>query len=408
LGSVPHKVDERRQRVFIPTLAYLAEGKLYLVEPQKEARLIDSHFAQEVLDRQERNRERHDWKGQGMAWQFTQMPMGMRVPDTRVRQINFAGVARGASNEGQIELVYALRNGPVGGLFVWTASNGFERRLLHRNQFVPTDLARHPIDGTLSVSLRLNDGTANIGVINPEGKGLREMTEGDSVDECPSWAGGNGRVLVYQSSGVGRNAAGIVAALGPYAIMRLDLDSSDLSMLIDSESHDHLAPRLSADGSLYFIRRPYQATDHVEVSPLKVAKDILFFPFRLIAAIVHFLDWFSLVFRRKPLITTGGPAREGPDARYMMLWGKLIDAEKALREGKGDSTKSLVPKTWELVRRAQDGSEKVLMKGIIAFDLCDDGGVVYTNGMEVHQLDNAGNDRLLCTGKLIERVIVAR
>jgi hypothetical protein len=142
-------------------------------------------------------------------------------------------------------------------------------------------------------------------------------------------------------------------------------------------------------------------------SPLRVAADVLLFPFRLAVAVVHFLHFFSLMFARKPLITAGGPPKEGPDARYLMLFGKVIDAEKALRDsGKGDA--GLVPKTWELVRRGEGGKETILARGVVCFDLCGDGGVVYTNGTRVLHLTADGVTHELCSGKMIERVSVVR
>jgi hypothetical protein len=390
--------------VGVPTIAYLAEGKLYLCEPGKDARLIESPFAQQILERQERNRERHDWKSEGLAWRMTRNPLGMPAGDSHARQVRFSGIAKGASDQSQIELIYGLRNGPVGGLFVYTAGDGYERRLLHRNGFVPSDVGRHPTDGSIAVSLRYEDGTAHIGMLGAEGKGLRELTEGDAVDECPSWSTGAGRVLLYQSAGVARNAAGVPMGLGPYAIMRLDLDKSESSVLLESDQHDYLSPRSGPDGSLYYVRRPYAPAGHIEISPLKVAKDILLFPFRLISAIVHFLDWFSMVFRRKPLITASGPRREGPDSRYMMLWGKMIDAEKAMR-GKGvENGNSLVPSTWEMVRRDSGGAERVLARGVVALDLCAD-GIIYTNGSEIRHQDFSGDERTIAAGRLIERVV---
>ena len=55
-------------------------------------------------------------------------------------------------------------------------------------------------------------------------------------------------------------------------------------------------------------------------------------------------------------MTAGGPPREGPDARYLMLWGKVIDAEKALRKQKKPGA-GLVPNSWELICRGSDGAE---------------------------------------------------
>src|SRR5688500_6672094 len=269
-----------------------------------DPRLIDSPFVQSMLDRIQRTRERHDWKNQGMAWQmgaggFGGMMGGRATMPAEVRRVRFSGLTRG-ENPG--ELLYALDTDHVGGLFVYDTSQQSERRLYHRNQFRAANLARHPKDATLAVSLRGDDGSAHIAIMEPDGRGLKEITEGDVIDEAPAWSPGDGKTILYQSSGIGRNGAGFMVAQGPYAIQKLDLDSGDLPTLIEEATNDLLLPRLLADGSILFIRRPYEP-GVVTVSPLKVAKDILFFPFRLFVAIVHFFNWFSHVFARKPLIT---------------------------------------------------------------------------------------------------------
>jgi hypothetical protein len=145
-------------------------------------------------------------------------------------------------------------------------------------------------------------------------------------------------------------------------------------------------------------------------SPLKVLADILLFPFRLALAILHFLNFFSIMFSRKPLITAGGPRKEGPDTRTMMLWGKVIDAERALRDSNKSGAgggKSLVPKTWELVRRSPDGAEWVAARGVVSFDLCANGALVYTDGSGVYHLTPDGKPTPLCDGTLIEHVTLA-
>jgi hypothetical protein len=393
-------------RLMTPTVAYLAEGKLYMKRGDAAPRLIDSPFVQQMLDRIQRTRERHDWKNQGMAWQmgaggFGGFMGGRPNMPAEVRRVRFSGLTRG-QNPG--ELLYALDTDHVGGLFVYDTSQQSERRLYHRNQFRAANLSRHPSNDTLAVSLRGEDGSAPIAIMEPDGRGLKEITEGDVIDEAPAWSPGDGKTILYQSSGIGRNAAGFMVAQGPYAIQKLDLDSGDLTTLIEEDNFDLLLPRLLPDGSVLFIRRPYEPGG-VTVSPLKVAKDILFFPFRLVVAIVHFFNWFSHVFARKPLITAGGPPKEGPEARYIMLWGRMIDAEKAIAAKKGDA-KSLVPPTWQLVKRAGDDTETVLAKGVLAFDLADDGSIVYTNGSAVYHRTADGTIAELCRGKMIEHVSV--
>ena len=387
-------------------VAYLAEGKLYLAAPGRKPEPIESHFAQEMLDRQERNRQRHDWKQSGMAWNLTRAVPGVPAPNGPVRPIRFACLAR--ARDGAGELAYALQTDVVGGLFYWERKTGYERRLFHRADFQAIDLACHPGDGTLAVAVRMEDGAVNVAVMKPDGKGLREVTAGDSTDECPAWVPGpHGRhVLVYQSAGLGRDAQGMAVERGPYAVFELNTDTGDMKTLLEAEDKDFLSPRVGADGALYYITRPYQPL-RVPVSPLKVAKDIVLFPFRLVLAVVHFLDWFSMVFRRKPLLTAGGPPKEGPDARYMMLWGKLVDAEQLHREqSRGDVRgAALVPKTWTLRRLKPDGTDETLATHVVSFDLCPDGSVVYTNGAGVYHLDVAGRRTEVCATRLIERVV---
>ncbi|HXE55550.1 MAG TPA: hypothetical protein VN541_21180, partial [Tepidisphaeraceae bacterium] len=323
-----------------PAIAYIAEGKLYLKQPGSSPRLLDSPFVQGILDRVSRDRQRNEWKSQGGAgWNFGRAMMPVPgQPPAEIRRVQYTGVSRGASAG---ELIYAIDTDHVGGLFGFEIAENSERRLFHRNQFRPRDLVRHPADGTLAFSLPQPDGSANIALLQPDGRGLREVTEGDSMDEAPSWVG-NDRVLLFQSAGIGRDQRGLHRMYGPYAIQRLDLDRGDLITVAEDDAFDFLTPRMGADGWLYFIRRPYEPHGR-GISPIKALLDVVLFPYRVARATVHFLNFFSLMFSRKPLLTAGGPPREGPDTRYMMLWGKVIDAEKILNASKSSGGAPLVP-----------------------------------------------------------------
>ena len=381
-------------------VAYLAEGKLYVLrEGQEKAQLVESVFAQQIMDRVERSRQRNDWKADGLTWNLGRPgigPMGMELP-AEMRRIRFTGVTAGPAGK----IYYAMDTDYVGGLFEYELAEGYERRLFHRNGFRISDLARHPKDGMLAFSLQRDDGTACIAAIEAEGRGLRELTEGDSMDEAPSWALDEEKAVVFQSAGIGRNQAGVRIALSPYCIQKLDLAGGQWQTLLEDEAYDYLMPRMGVDGSLYCVRRPYQPHGPM-VSPWQVALDIVLFPVRLARAIVHFLNVFSVFFSRKPLITSGGPPREGPDARQLMLWGRLIDTQKALRQ-QGE-VGAIVPEDWELVRLGPDGVQKVLAHGVLAFDLGADGSLICTNGGSITRVDADGKTQTLASGHLIERV----
>ena len=109
-----------------PTIAYVAEGKLYLKREASQPQLIESPFVQGLLDRVARTREKNDWKSSGMAWQFSsrQMSPNAAGPSAETRRVRFSGVSRGGA-EG--ELLYALDTDHVGGLFSLDTKEHYER-----------------------------------------------------------------------------------------------------------------------------------------------------------------------------------------------------------------------------------------------------------------------------------------
>jgi hypothetical protein len=390
-----------------PTIAYLAQGKLYVRKPDGEPELVESQFAQELLDRSERSRQRNEWKSQGDG--IGQMLPGralwnQRAENPALRQVRISALSP-SSERGK--LIYSLATSTVGGLFVYDISDRDERRIFHRNQFEALGLSTHPKQERLVLSVSHPDGTASIAVMDTQGRGLREITEGDVVDELPTWApGANGDTIVYQSAGIGRNSNGMRVALGPYAIHKLRLDDGEFETLLEDEQIDYLAPRMTDDGSLYYIERPYEG--RAKVPMRNVFMDTLLFPFRVLGSIVHFLSFFAQMFSGKPLFTAGDARVQGPDTRTMMLWGKMIDAEQAMAKAKGADTPPLVPKSWKLKRRSASGTEETLAEGVLSFDITTDGQVVTTDGSSVFVRDPSGESRKACIGKLISQVVAAQ
>src|SRR3954471_21799618 len=89
-----------------PAVAYLAEKKLYVAASGAEKpALVESHFVEEMLDRRERNRQRHDWRQSGMAWNFRGMVPGTAAPTNAAsRPVRFECVAPARAGSG--ELIY--------------------------------------------------------------------------------------------------------------------------------------------------------------------------------------------------------------------------------------------------------------------------------------------------------------
>src|SRR5262249_35359721 len=154
--------------------------------------------------------------------------------------------------------------------------------------------------------------------------------EGDSFDIAPRWVPGSGRRIVFQTAGVGRDGHGRFSGLGPFAIHLLDLDSGNMDTLAEEPESDLLGPHMDASGVLYYIRRPHQGRGG-KVRPLRALLDTLLLPFRLAHAIFQYFNFFSMMYTGKPLSNSQGAAQRQPDLKQMMVWGNLIDAEKAAR-----------------------------------------------------------------------------
>jgi hypothetical protein len=303
-------------------------------------------------------------------------------------------------------LLYSLETDAVSGIFSVDAS-GFEQRLFHTADFRIRQIALHSDAHTLAATLFHSNLRSNIAVLQVEGTEFHEATEGDSFDQLPRWVPGPGRKIVFQSAGVGRDAGGRFAGLGPFSIQELDVDSGELECIAEEDGRDLLMPQKSADGALHYVRRPYER-GKAKVSPLGALKDTALFPFRMAQAVFEYFNTFSKMYTGKPLITAKGAAQRPMDPRQMLIHGNLVSAEMAAREGApGDvDAPALVPSSWELVRRQRSGATEVLAKSVLSFDLAADGSILYSNGSAVRRMARDGRSERLLVGEMIEQVVL--
>jgi hypothetical protein len=87
----------------------------------------------------------------------------------------------------------------------------------------------------------------------------------------------------------------------------------------------------------------------------------------------------------------------------MMIWGNLIEAQR--QDGENEEV-DLVPASWQLARRRSGGTEEVLAKGVLAYDIAADGAIVYSNGNAIFLLHPDGRKEQLLSQRMIEQVVV--
>ena len=378
-------------------IAYLTQGKVRLKIAGEAPRTLESAYATSIRDRSLRSKQRNAWKSEGDGFLSGQILWGKAGAAEGPAPVLFTSLSRGMA-PGQ--LVYSLASGTLSALCETENLGAEERRLWNDNKSQVQHINVCPRTGNLACSVMHKTGNANIGVMIKGEPGISAATEGDSVDTAPHWVPGEPRRIVYQSAGVGRNRDGIFLALGPFGIHLLNVDSAEMETLVEDEQVDFLSPQMTADGTLYYIRRPYN--EHARVRPLRALKDTLLLPFRLLFALMGFLNFFSMRYSGRKLSTPAGTPRRDVDMKQMMIWGNLIQAQQNAEEEDAD----MVPSSWQLARRSANGDEEVLAQGVLAYDLASDGTIVYCNGNAIFVRHPDGRKEQILKERMIEQVAV--
>jgi hypothetical protein len=381
-----------------PTIAYLAQGKVRLKAGNGSPRTVDSLYGTSIREKAVRVQQKHSWKGAGSdSSPFAGPVLWGKAATPEDVPLAITSICGGRDAGG---LVYSLESGSLCALLEACTMKAEERRLWNDNRTRVRHLAVSRSTGDLALSILHENGTANIGVkLNGEG-GIGELTEGDSFDTAPRWVMADGRKIVFQSAGIGRNREGQFLALGPFSIQQLDASSLEMTTLLEERGFDCLAPQVGEDGSLYYIQRPY--LQHERTHPLQVLKDILLFVPRLLFAFFQFLNLFSALFTGKRLTSAGGPKAQQMHLRQMMIWGNLVRGQQ--RPKPQEEGVDLVPKSWQLRRRNPKGESKLLATGVLAYDIGADGTIVYTNGNALFLLRPDGRKEHVLNEALIEQV----
>ena len=363
------------------TLA-IAKGELWLHRTGAAPRQVASAFAREVIERDERSRRNTSWKNAPREQQTGVIPTTALWGSQQAGPMAPPKFLHACFGPDDQTLYYVLKVGEATGLFRQHLAEDREVRLFHKSGIVVRGMAFNPNDKRLILSVGLADGTAQLEVYDEEGTLKGAVTGGDSIDAAPSVIPGTATALVFQSTGVARHPErGHAVAFAHATLCQLDYRSGQLDTLVDEARYDYLAPRMTADGTLYAIRRPMEKPVHERAGTALM--DVILMPFRLLKAIFGYLNFFSQVYGKEPLRSAGGPRTPELDRDLGTLWlhGRLIELRKVRDDPQYAG--NLVPASWELVRRPPGRQWQIVATHVAAFDLSPDGAVVYTNGYDV-------------------------
>ncbi len=385
-------------RVMSFDIAYLSGGKLHLKQGNAAVRTVDSEFAEAAKNTRRQMQRRDAWK-RSTAEMASMTPLSTRQDEETNLPIKLTDICAG--QEGT--LFYALSSDEMGGIFSFDTHQNKEKRLFHSAEFTVQHLNYNPAESLVACCVAYPSGESNIATMKADGIRPQELTSGDSVDLAPAWVPGKKQALVFQSAGIARNDDGAMLAQGPFCIEQLDLEAKTVDTLAEDPNWDYLAPQLTTDGTLYYIRRPYKAIKPLGI--FQILKDILLMPFRLAYAIFEFLNAFTRMFTGKGLAKPSKPQAQG--SGNALIWGQPINTnEEAKRNQRFDDEDSpaLVPRSWELIRQRPGQDAEAIARGILAFHVAAGDRLIYTNGSAIYGIIPGGVAKRLVKGKLIEQV----
>lgn len=386
-------------------ISYISLGKLYLLPEDGPETDVSSDFIRDLRQRLQSIEDRREvFRGSGEAFMSGGFGGGQGPSLDQTFQAEFSCIANDPGTDG---ICYAIDAGEVRAMFTYEPEQRYERRVFHgpKQRFTSISVREHDDEILWLVAAAQDHGVSRICVFKPEkGSGVRDVTEGESLDAYPVWIPGEPLKFAYQTSGIARNVnTGEWMGLGPASIESVDLETRAMETLAANGSFDFLCPMFDDSGNLYFIRRPYEAFKKTSITA--IAKDILMFPWRLVLAVFGFLNMFSMMFTGKPLKTAGNaPKREGPDPKAMFLHGRWVNVTEEMQRNSvsEDAPDSAVPSNWELIQQTPNGDRNVIAKGVMSFAVGPDNLIYYSNGKGIYTSDGKSKK----PGKVSDRKMV--
>lgn len=386
-----------------PSVLYVAQGKMYLLEPGRQPRPIESKFGRSLVDRAVQIQQRNAWKTQGTGAKFMsgRMLWGGEGENSTAIPVAVTGISYAANRS---ELLYSIATHEITGVFALRNQATEEQRLFHTADFRISQLNAHPSEDRIACVV-FGRGVSNIAVMRGDGCELTDVTQGDALDSAPCWVPGSSNEIVYQSAGVARNQEGVVVGSSASRIERLDIDSGAVTTLLGDEQHDYLEPRMDAAGDLYCIRKPSTAL-RAKFSLWRALRDLLLFPFHVLFALFQFVNFFTMRYTGNTLVTSGGARQKQADIKQLLLQHNLMQAQHEAAQVAVRDRDGLVAKNWELVKKSATGEIQVIQRGVLSFDLCGDGGIVFTNGSNLSMMTPGGKKEELGKDQFISQVLV--
>ena len=371
-------------------LMYISNGQMSLFDGAKTAEIPSQRIAQYIQTLRQLEKE-HAWKSEGSGAQF--MHQSNRYANAAE---NAVGEVTGFVHyDGRI--VYAVNLGhETGGFYRMDPADpdAPEGLICSALRLYAQDLTVHGRE--IYAALR-EAPEQHIIRLDPATGRYQILTEGDAVERHPFIAA-DGSKLFFDMRGIARDENQHLAAVGPSAIVSLNLRTGEMTELFSDPELDYLKYTEASDGAKRMLVRPHKQAKGGG-NPL----GCLLAPFSAIAGFVHVFSAINAARKGKqpPMAISEGEAAKPADGK-LTIDGVLVDLDRVQREQKqhGDEHAGVVPRDWRLVQIGPDGTLKTLQHGAMDYAPLSDGGYVYSNGSHILRASPDGKRTVLTKAHL--------
>lgn len=382
------------------TYIFLSDGQLHRLSQGGTAILNSVVYAQ-YQQRLKEIQRKNEWKTTGTGAKFTGA-YDATLNHSAQAVTTSPGISAVTAYLPQ-QVIYTLNVAEQGGVYIkdLQAPEAREQSILVSRTLRFYDLDAHPTSHRLAVAVSEHHQERHIALMTPDSSDCQVVTEGDSFDSNPSWSRANPQLLYYDSRGMGYDNQQFVG-YGPTSIYRLNVSTQFLDEVVSDGDFDCFQPFEDAEGNLFYLKRPYKQQQGRSV--LTALKDALLAPFRLLTAVGHYLNFFTMRYSGKSLKTQGAnPAKMSSQSpKQLFVAGNLLEVEKARKanERRGEKYPGYIPASWVLMKRSPDGTETTLQQGVMSYTANTDGSIIYANGKHLIRLDATGTQTQLAKAHL--------
>lgn len=375
-------------------LFYISDGEMLMHTPSAVTPL-KSGVLEAYLKKLRESAKRNEWKNSGKGAKFT----GTYTPGSDVES-KLASVRANVRCVGMHDndLIYSIDINGVSGIYrKLTPDDVNEGIVSGSGEYSFGDFS---IRGDRMLVSSSFAGESHIGILDIASGHCVYYTDGHSWDFEPVWSASRPERFYFCTSGLKidstqkeRESAGftsvpqlmlqmasssVPAVKGAASICMIDTSNGTMRELLCDGSFDYVHPQSLPDGSLFYIRKPYkQKKDRTFGGCLL---DIILFPFRLLASLFGFMNYFSMKYSGKALSKAGDI--KNSDEGKLFIDGNLIEAEKELKANRshGDRFPGIIPRSWELHRLFADGTDELIRRGVLAYRVTADNEIYISNG----------------------------